>query len=136
MSLQLRKEISSIRKPWLGALRVVLLVVMLASLVGGPAIFIYVAKQPSEPVTRIAILSDAQITGRRNKFETYPLAWVGVAAIFAGVGASVTREWASRKERQINALLERRYGVFPPPPVSFLDRLRGGSSPPDNPSDA
>jgi hypothetical protein len=112
------------------------LLVTLASLVGGPAIFIHVAKQPSELVTRIAILSDAQITGRRNKFETYPLAWVGVAAIFAGIGASLTREWSSRKEREIDALLERRYGVFPPPPVGFLDRFRGGSSPPDNPSDA
>lgn len=136
MSLQLRNEIKSLRKPWLGPLRVVLLLVMLASLVGGPAIFIYVAKQPSEPVTRIAILSDAQITGRRSKFETYPLAWVGVAAIFVGIGASLTREWASRKELQIEALLERRHGVFPPPPVGLLDRLRGGSSPPDDPTDA
>lgn len=125
MSVQLRNKIDSLRKPWLAPLRHALLVVMIASLISGPAIFIYVAKQPSEPVTRQSILSDAEITGTRSKLETYPLSWVGIAAIFAGIGAAVTREWATRKETQIDALLERRYGVFPPPPVGLMDRFRG-----------
>ena len=126
LSVQLRNEIGSLRKRWLAPLRVLLLIVMIASLIGGPAIFIYVAKQPSEPATRVSILSDAQITSRRSKLETYPLSWVGIAAIFAGIGAAVTREWVTRKQVRISAMLERRYGVFPPPPVGLLGRLRGG----------
>jgi hypothetical protein len=97
VGVQLCREIKFLRKRWFGPLRVLFLLVMLASLVGGPAIFIYMAKRPSEPVIRIAMLSDAQITGRRRKFKACPLAWVGFAAIFAGIGASLAREWSSRK---------------------------------------
>ena len=131
MSAQVRDEVRSLRKPWLAPLRYILVPVMLASLIAGPGVFIYVMKQPSEIVSRVSILSDEQIAGHRSKFETYPIAWLGVAAIFAGVGAAATREWSRRKEQQIDGLLERRYGVFPPPAGGFLERFRGGGPPPD-----
>ena len=126
MSAQIRKEVDALRKPWLGALRLFVTVVMIVSVVAGPAIFIYVAKQPSEPMERVAILSDAVITANRSKLETQPIAWVGIAAIFLGVGAGATREWTRREDARISSTLERRYGFFPPPARGVLDRFRGG----------
>jgi len=126
VSAQIRKEIDTLRKPWLGALRLFVTAVMVVSVIAGPAIFIYVAKQPSEPLERVAILSDAVITANRSKLETHPISWVGIAAIFIGRGAGVTREWARREDTRINAVLERQYGYFPPPARGVLDRFRGG----------
>jgi hypothetical protein len=126
VSAPVRREIDAWRKPWLGALRAFVTVVMVVSVVAGPAIFIYVATQPSEPMERVAILSDAVITANQGKLETQPIAWVGIAAIFLGVGAGATREWTRREDARINATLERRYGFFPPPARGLLERFRGG----------
>lgn len=125
MSAQIREEINSLIKPWLAPLRLFATTIMLVSLVSAPGIFIYVAKQPSEPMERVAILSDAVITANRSKLETHPISWVAIAAVFAGIGASLAREWTKREDLRIRALLEQRYGYFPPPPAGLLDRIRG-----------
>jgi hypothetical protein len=92
-----------LKQPWLGALRVFGTVVVVVSVVAGPAIFIYAAKRPSEPMERVAILSDTVITANRSKLETQPIAWVGIAAIFLGVGTGATREWTRREDARTSA---------------------------------
>ena len=76
---------------------------VVVSVVACPAIFIYAAKRPSEPMERVAILSDTVITANRSKLETQPIAWVGIAAIFLGVGTGATREWTRREDARTSA---------------------------------
>ncbi|HJN38602.1 MAG TPA: hypothetical protein QGH28_00295, partial [Chloroflexota bacterium] len=101
-------------------------VVVVVSVVACPAIFIYAAKQPSEPMEGVAILSDTVIAANRSKLETQPIAWGGIAAIFLGAGTGATREWTRREDARTSATLEWRYGFSPAPGRGVLDRFCGG----------